>query len=271
MLPPNEVKNIYQRSTSVGLKQPMSIKATLKRVVDDLDSREGLVFAWLIQSLIILSLVTFSIETLPDLSESTRQLLHAIEAGTVAVFTVEYLVRLYLAERRLAYIFSFYGLVDLIAIAPFYIAAGVDLRSVRLLWALRLLRVLKLVRYSKAIGRFHRALAIVREELILFTVVAAVFLYLAAVGIYYFEHEAQPDDFRSIFHSLWWALSTLTTVGYGDIYPITLGGRIFTFFVLAIGLGIVAVPTGLVASALAQARREELDAVTRSKRRKKQK
>ena len=79
----------------------------------------------------------------------------------------------------------------------------------------------------------------------------------AGVGIYYFEHEAQPEGFGSVFGSLWWAVATLRTVGYGDVYPITVGGRIFTFFVLMVGLGIVAVPTGLAASALSQARAEE--------------
>jgi voltage-gated potassium channel len=82
-------------------------------------------------------------------------------------------------------------------------------------------------------------------------------LYLSAVGIYFFEHQAQPEQFKSVFHCLWWAVATLTTVGYGDVFPITAGGRIFTFFVLMVGLGIVAVPAGLVASALSQARRED--------------
>ena len=80
----------------------------------------------------------------------------------------------------------------------------------------------------------------------------------AGVGIYYFEHAAQPEKFKSVFHSLWWAVTTLTTVGYGDMFPITAGGKLFTFLVLTIGLGIVAVPTGLVASALTNARREDL-------------
>ncbi|WP_320822401.1 potassium channel family protein, partial [Reinekea sp.] len=77
------------------------------------------------------------------------------------------------------------------------------------------------------------------------------------VGIYYFEHVAQPELFKSVFHSLWWAITTLTTVGYGDMFPITVGGKIFTFFVLMIGLGIIAIPTGLLASALAEARKGE--------------
>jgi len=79
-------------------------------------------------------------------------------------------------------------------------------------------------------------------------------LYLAAVGIYYFEHDAQPETFASVFHSLWWAVATLTTVGYGDVYPMTAGGKLFTFIVLLIGLGVVSVPAGLVASALSKAR-----------------
>jgi len=91
---------------------------------------------------------------------------------------------------------------------------------------------------------------------VLFGCIAMILLYLSAVGIYYFENAAQPEKFKSIFHSLWWALATLTTVGYGDIYPVTAGGQFFTFFVLMLGLGVVAVPTGLIASALSQARNE---------------
>jgi len=119
---------------------------------------------------------------------------------------------------------------------------------------LRLFRVFKLVRYSKAIQRFHRAFVIAREELVLYFAVTLLLLYMAAVGIYFFENKAQPDVFTSVPHSLWWAVATLTTVGYGDVYPITAGGRLFTFLVLIIGLGVVAVPAGLVASALSKAR-----------------
>lgn len=145
----------------------------------------------------------------------------------------------------------------MIAILPFYISSGFDLRSIRTFRLLRLIRILKLFKYSQAIARFHRALVIVKEELILFGFVAVIMLYLSAVGIYYFENSTQPERFKSVFHSLWWAVTTLTTVGYGDLFPITVGGKLFTFFVLIIGLGIVAVPTGLIASALSRARDEE--------------
>ena len=124
---------------------------------------------------------------------------------------------------------------------------------------LRILRVLKLIRYNTATQRFHRAFIIAKEELVLFFIVTLILLYLSAVGIYYCENPVQPEAFKSVFHSLWWAVVTLTTVGYGDVYPITLAGRIFTFFVLMIGLGVIAVPTGLVSSALSQARQEEME------------
>jgi voltage-gated potassium channel len=211
-----------------------------------------------IQVLIVLSLLAFAIDTLPSLPDAERELLDALELFTIGVFTIEYVARIILSRPAKSYIFSFYGIVDLIAILPYYLS-GLDLRSVRAFRLLRLFRILKLARYSAALQRFHRAFFIVREELILFGLVASIVLYLSAVGIYYCEHEAQPEKFRSFFESLWWAISTLTTVGYGDIYPITWGGRFFTVVVLVVGLGVVAVPTGLVASALHRAR-DEFDA-----------
>jgi len=215
------------------------------------------VFDFTIQLLIILSLITFSVETLPDLDPVTRQWLRYVEVFTVIVFTVEYIVRLIVAKKKLKFIFSFFGLIDLISILPFYLTTGIDLRSFRAFRLLRLLRALKIIRYSKAIRQFHNALMIARDEIILYLFITFLLLYFAAVGIYYFEHEAQPEVFSSIFNSLWWAVATLTTVGYGDVYPITAGGRVFTFFVLLIGLGVVSVPAGLVSSAFSQAR--ELD------------
>ncbi len=226
----------------------------LKRIIENNDTKRGRVFDLIIQALIVLSLVTFSIETLPNLSDASRHWLRQIEIATVAIFTIEYTLRLIVADRKLGFIFSFFGIVDLLSILPFYIASGVDLRSIRAFRLLRLFRAFKIVRYSKAIRRFHRALLIAREELVLYLLVTLLLLYFAAVGIYYFERDAQPETFSSVFHSLWWAVTTLTTVGYGDVYPVTTGGRIFTFFVLLIALGIVSVPAGLVASALSKAR-----------------
>ncbi len=228
-------------------------------MVERTDTRAGRIFDLAIQTLIVLSLITFSIETLPNLSPVWQTTLQWVEVVIVIVFTVEYALRLYFAEQRLAFVTSFFGVIDLLAILPFYLSMGVDLRSIRAFRLLRLFRIFKLARYSKAMRRFHRALLIAREEIVLFLCVTAILLYLAAVGIYHFEHEAQPKMFASVFHSLWWAVTTLTTVGYGDAYPVTVGGRIFTFLVLLVGLGVVSVPAGLVASALSKARETETD------------
>jgi voltage-gated potassium channel len=111
-----------------------------------------------------------------------------------------------------------------------------------------------MARYTGAIERLTAAIRMVREELIVFGVVACLTLYLCAIGIYYFENEAQPEAFSSVFSSMWWAAVTLTTVGYGDVYPVTTGGRIFTIVVLFMALGVVAIPTGLVSSALTKLR-----------------
>lgn len=225
----------------------------IKAIVERNDIPMGRAFDVFVQALIVLSIVTFSIETLPDLKSSTKAILGIIETSIILIFTVEYLLRVYAADRKLGYIFSFYGIIDLAAIIPFYISSGlVDLRVLRTFRLLRLFQLLKILRYHQAIRRFSRAFVIVREELVLFGVTTVVLLYLSAVGIYYFENKAQPEVFQSIFHSLWWAVVTLTTVGYGDMYPVTVGGRVFTFIILILGLGIVAVPTGLVASALSK-------------------
>lgn len=229
----------------------------LKDMLENVDSTAGRYFAFFIQSMIVLSLISFSVETLPNLNMEFRRVLGITEIILVILFTLEYLSRLLVADKKLGYIFSFFGIIDLLAILPFYLSTGLDLRSVRVFRLLRLFRMLKLLRYSQAINRFHRALIIAKEELILFGCVAVMMLFLSAVGIYQFENAVQPDQFKSIFHSLWWALATLTTVGYGDLYPITAGGQVFTFFILIIGLGVISVPTGLVASALSQARSEE--------------
>lgn len=218
---------------------------------------ENRTFNLSIQALIVLALVSFSIDTLPDLHPTTRQALENVELLIVAVFSVEYVLRLVAARPMRSYAVTFLGMIDLAAILPFYLAAGFDLRSLRAVRLLRLFRALKLVRNSGAIGRINRAFVIAREELVLFASATTLVLYFAAVGIYYFENEAQPDAFSSIFDGLWWAVATLTTVGYGDVFPVTAGGKFFTFIVLITGLGVVAVPTGLIASALSRAREEE--------------
>lgn len=229
------------------------MKAYLKDLVELNESKRSKRFAYFIQFLIVFSVITFSIETLPDLKSQTRVVLNAIEAFCVAVFTFEYIARIYVADRKPKFIFSFFGIIDFLAILPFYLSFGIDLRSLRLLRMFRLFRLFKLVRYNTAIHHFANAMKMAKEQIILFMIITLMLIYFSAVGIYYFENEAQPEHFSSVFDSLWWSIVTLTTVGYGDVYPITVGGRMFTFFILMIGLGIVAIPTGIISSSLTKA------------------
>jgi voltage-gated potassium channel len=228
---------------------------SIKNIIEKSDSRAGKVFDLSIQFLIVYSLVTFSLSTLPDLSQGMLDFLYYSQVITVAIFSIEYLLRIFVADNKSRYIFSFYGLIDLLAILPFYLTIAVDLRALRIVRLLHLFRLLKIVRYSKAIKRFKFAFLDIKEELVLFFTATCFMIYISAVGIYYFENSVQPEAFKSIFHSLWWGVATLTTVGYGDIYPITVGGKIFTFIILMIGLSVVAVPAGLFSIALQEANR----------------
>ncbi len=238
----------------------MALKSRIKTLLEREDTRAGRICNLFIKGLILLSLISFSVETLPDLDAEVKKWLGYFEVVIVVIFTVEYLLRVYVADSKPGFIFSFYGIIDLVAILPFYLAAGLDLRSIRIFRLLRLLRMLKFTRYNQALDRLATTFRSIQTELIVFGMITLAVLYVAATGIYYFENPAQPDHFESIFHSLWWAVATLTTVGYGDVYPITIGGRFFTFIILMIGLGLISVPTGLIASALTKTISGEDDA-----------
>jgi voltage-gated potassium channel len=233
------------------------MKKFLRSVVEDNTSKKGKVFDFIIQALIFLSLIAFSIETLPNLPEWIINLLKAFETFCIYIFLAEYVLRVFVSKKPFNYIFSFYGIIDFLAIAPYFISSFVDLRFLRAFRVFRIFRVLKLVRYNKAIRRVSIAAKEVKEEVALFLIATLILIFIVSAGIYFFENEAQPDKFQSVFHSMWWTIVTLTTVGYGDVYPITVGGKIFTFFILILGLGIVTIPAGLVASALSKAREIE--------------
>ena len=224
------------------------MKTFLYNLVIDNTSRYGRIFDLVIQFLIILSLISFSVETLPGINDNIRNTLENFELFCVIIFTTEYTLRVFLS-KKLKYIFTFFGIIDLLAILPFYIASGIDLRSVRVFRLLRLFRVFKLFKYNDAMDRILIAFIKIKSELVIFLVATFFLVYLASVGIYYFENTEQPEQFKSVFHSLWWAITTLTTGGYGDVYPVTVGGKIFTTFIVFIGLGLTPVPTGLLATA----------------------
>lgn len=241
-------------------KASMTVSDAKSRIADFVwgrDPRYGHAFDYAMIVLIVISIGMMASETLPGFPDSWKQPILVFDWVIVVIFTIEYGLRYWTAPQKLRYIFSFWGLIDLIAIAPFWAGLLFGLPGGEALWTLRILRIAKLLRFVANMETLQRAFELVWRELVVVFMFAVLVMFCTAVGIYIFEHEAQPEAFPSIPHSFWFAVTTLTTVGYGDIFPITVGGKIFTFVILMIGLGIVALPAGLIASAFTQAREEE--------------
>ena len=222
---------------------------------------ENTIFNVIIQLLILASAIAFVLETEPDLAEYHIYFLTA-DWSFLILFTIEYVLRIYSAPDKKAFIFSFFGLVDLIAILPsLVLIPGLGhlpgFHVLRILRFLRVFRIFKATRFILAVDRMIEALGEVKRELLALVILSSMMVYLSACGIYFFEKEAQPENFGTIPKSMWWAIVSLTTIGYGDVFPVTPGGKIFTAFVALIGVGLIAIPSGLLASVLTEARVEE--------------
>ena len=215
---------------------------------------EGNIVSGIIQFLILASAVVFVLES--D-SATDSHALHYVVLDWVffVLFSIEYILRVYIEPRKRDFIFSFYGIIDLLAILPsLFLLPG--FRILRILRFLRIFRIFKATRFILAVDRLTEALNEIRRELLALVILSLMLVYLAACGIHYFERVEQPEEFGSILDSMWWAIVTLTTVGYGDVYPITPGGKLFTALVTLIGVGLIAIPSGLLASVLTEARVE---------------
>lgn len=225
-------------------------RGDLIQILDGTHPTAGRGVALAHQALIVASALAIALETMPGLGPGAYRALWAFELVVLSLFAVEYALRVGCAPRPLRYVFSFWGIVDLLSWLPLIAVLNPNWVALRTIRLLRLIRLLKLLHANRALRRLEVALHRSRGELIVFAFLGFIVLYIAAVGIYIFEHEAQPDKFGSVPRSLWWAVVSFTTVGYGDAYPVTTGGRIFTSAVLFIGLGVIAVPTAIITSAL---------------------
>ncbi len=218
---------------------------------------EGGVFHAIIQFLILTSAVVFVFESDSAVWGLEAYTTHFIVLDWLffVLFSAEYILRIYIEPRKRDFIFSFYGIIDLIAILPsLFLLPG--FRVLRVLRFLRVFRIFKATRFILAVDRLASALRGIQQELLALVILSLMLVYLAACGIHYFERDVQPEDFGTIIDSMWWAVVTLTTVGYGDVYPETAGGKIFTALVTLVGVGLIAIPSGLLASALTEARVE---------------
>jgi voltage-gated potassium channel len=217
------------------------------------------VMDYFLVTLITLNIIAVILETVNDIESSYSLCFKIFEKVSVYIFTVEYLLRLWTCTcetkykhpifGRLKWVFSFGALIDLLAFAPFYLPfAKVDLRVVRILRLFRFLRIFKLGRYMNATRMISNVFKSKKEELVLCLIITFSLIVVASSLMYFTENQAQPDIFSSIPATMWWCVTTLTTVGYGDVFPITVLGRLLTAFIAILGLGMFALPAGILAS-----------------------
>lgn len=239
----------------------MSIKERVFNWIRDDDENDfisniidGVIIFLITLNVLLVILDTFS------LSENYNKISKTIELVSIVIFTIEYLIRFWTSDlkypqlnsskARLKHTFSFMSLIDLLAILPFYMpfVFVVDLRVLRALRIVRLFRLFKINRYTKS---FSNILAVFRNrkfELISSFFIVFLLMIISSVIMYSLENPAQPDVFSNALSGLWWAVATFTTVGYGDIYPITVGGKIMAGIMAILGIGLVAVPTGIISA-----------------------
>lgn len=218
-------------------------------------------FDLFIMTLIVLTVIEVILESFVSFRASYTGAFDLFETFSVGVFTLEYLLRLLTADLKyknnnyvvaaFKFMFSFFGLIDFLAILPFYLPLFLvlDLRFIRLLRLIRLFRILKLIRYNSSLILVLQVLKEKRPELGITLFITFILMLLSSTLMYFVENKSQPEAFPNILASFWWAIATLTTVGYGDVYPVTNLGKVIASFVAILGIGIVALPTGILSSA----------------------
>jgi voltage-gated potassium channel len=211
-----------------------------------------------ISYIILLSVLTLVLETEPTLSQPFQQYFSQAEIIFLTIFSCEYIVRLSLAgvrpeyqglKGRLKYMISPFALIDLIAILPSLLAGLLpDLMLIRLVRLVRMMRIAKLIKSNRALTAFFIACRTSGSQLAASLMATLLMLFVGAVLLYVAESEAQPEAFGSIPRAMWWSMATLTTVGYGDTYPVTVLGKLLASMVAILGISVVALPAGIIAA-----------------------
>ena len=245
------------------------IKQKVYDVMEEIGDKDSRFFEIIIQTLIMLNIVSLILETVDWLYLPHKYFFHVIDLIFVLVFTIEFALRVWASTAtpayrhplwgRLRYAFTTIALIDLLAILPFYLPL-LGLEELRYLRSLRLFRLFKLFRYSKTLSLFQKVVWDKRQELLTTLVFLLFMLLFASSLMYHAEHMAQPEAFSSIPAAMWWAIATLTTVGYGDVFPVTTWGRVLASIIAVLGIGMFALPTGIMGAAFVEeveSRKEE--------------
>ncbi len=208
--------------------------------------------------LIILNVIAVMLETVPSIYEPHKILFKYFDIVSIVIFTLEYVLRVWTCNHdpnfshsvhgRIKYIFSFGALIDLLAILPFYlhVFVGFDLRVLRILRLLKFLRLFRLTAYMNSTRLLVNVFKAIKNDLLLSLVLTLFLIVISSCLVYFCEHTVQPEQFTSIPGTMWWSVITLTTVGYGDMYPITNLGRILTSIILLAGVALFALPAGII-------------------------
>lgn len=219
---------------------------------EDVPSRA---FDWFIVTVIILNILTMFLETFDELS-GFMGLMEAIEFVTMIIFCIEYALRIWTADLLYPelskgkavgrFLISFDGVVDLLTILPFFYLSGFIVFRM-----LRVVRIFHLFRINAQYDSFNIITTVLYEkknQIVSSVFIIMILMFASSLGMYNVEHSAQPEVFRNAFSGIWWSMSTLLTVGYGDIYPVTVLGRIMAICIAFLGVGVVAIPTGIISA-----------------------
>ncbi|CAN5592273.1 hypothetical protein BH10BAC5_BH10BAC5_07200 [soil metagenome] len=240
----------------------MKIKKYIYDLLDpsDIEFPMAKLFNIILSAIIVLNAAAGIIDSVEWIKKEYHYYLHIFEIFSVAVFTIEYILRMWtitLAREyklpvsgRIKYFFSFFALIDLFSILPYFmfLLFPFDTRVLRVFRLLRIVRILKIARYSKSLQTFGRIFKSKKKELTLSFMVILFLIVMASSVIYTVENEAQPEKFTDIPECMYWSVITLTTVGYGDMTPVTPLGRFFTTFIALLGLGMIALPTAIIST-----------------------
>ena len=231
-----------------------NIRKTIHEIIFESDTKKGRVFDFVLFSAIALSVIIVMLDSVASLDEEYGNLFNTLEWGLTILFTIEYILRIITVKKPSKYIFSFYGIIDFLAIIPTYLSLFIGgteyLLIIRILRLLRIFRVLKLVRYVGAAETLRTALQNSRRKIIVF--VEVVLILVVVIGSMMYIIEGPENGFTSIPKSIYWAIVTVTTVGYGDIAPNTVFGQVIASLLMITGYAIIAVPTGIITTEMAK-------------------
>jgi voltage-gated potassium channel len=223
-------------------------KDKLYEIIFEADTKKGKVFDVVLLFVILLSIALVMLESVPSIRSEFGNNLHMMEWGITIIFSIEYILRILIVRKPVGYIFSFYGVIDFLSVLPTYLSLFIigshSLLVIRVLRLLRVFRILKLTRYTNAGRTLARAMWASREKISVF--IFFVITLVVIIGTVMYLTEGEAHGFTSIPRSIYWAIVTLTTVGYGDISPQTSLGQFLASIVMIIGYAIIAVPTGIV-------------------------